>query len=147
LTDDRSAVGVDTMVDEVIGLAPSLWWDRGCFLSDESPERLCPDEIDITGRARFLFFGPFSPLERGLWRATVHLELCPDAARRTLALQFGVEPEYTTLDLPIGVCGSLTPQLDFVCETPGMAQIRLWLRKPAFHGSVRLAGAQVERIA
>jgi hypothetical protein len=123
-----------------------LWWDREIFLSDEDGDKRCPAVIDVTGRARYLFFGPFLPLTRGAWRATVHLQLCRDAALRSLALQFGVEPDYTTLELERGVSGSQAPQLDFTCETPGMAQIRLWLRKAAFHGEVRFAGVSVEKI-
>jgi len=147
LTGVASMVAADTMQDGAPDRSAPVWWDRACFLSDEAPDRRCPEVIDVTGRARFLFFGPFIPLGRGLWRATVRLELCPDAARRTLALQFGVEPDYTTHDLPSGACGSLTPQIDFLCETPGTAQVRLWLKKAAFHGEVRLAGARVEPVA
>jgi hypothetical protein len=142
-----SMVAPDTMQDGSPDRSAPAWWDRASFLSDEAQDRRCPEVIDVTGRARFLFFGPFIPLSRGLWRATVHLELCPDAARRTLALQFGVEPDYTTQDVLLDASGSLSPQLDFLCETPGAAQVRLWLKKPAFHGEVRLAGVRVEPIA
>ena len=83
------------------------WWSFERFMNDEARDRRCPNVIDVTGRARYLFFGPFINLPAGHWRATVFLELCPDAARRRLAVQFGSEPDYTTEGVPGGRAGAI----------------------------------------
>ncbi len=126
---------------------PPEWWSREAFLSGDPPGGICPPVIDITGRPRFLFHGPFIALSPGLWRATVFLELCADAARRSLALQFGAEPDYTTKALPRGAPGRHAVQLDYRLSEPGVGQVRLWLTKPAFHGDIRLSGAKIERVS
>jgi hypothetical protein len=125
----------------------ATWWDRGDFLSDaEGPAGTCPVAIDVTGRARFLSYGPFADLAPGVWRATVFLNLCPDAARCRLAVQFGAEPDYTTKDLEFRITGNHKVEIEHVIHQTGPGQVRLWLKKAAFHGEVRFAGAAVERI-
>jgi hypothetical protein len=122
----------------------ALRWDRERFLSGDGS---CPSEIDVTGPPRYLIFGPFITLEPGLWRAEYDLELCPDASLRVLALQFGVEPDYTTLDIPRGQPGFRTVAIEHVLPVAGSVQLRLWLKKAAFHGHVRFKGASVTRVA
>ena len=106
----------------------------------------CPEVIDLTGRACFLFYGPYIPLVAGLWRATVFLTVCADAARRPLALQFGSEPNYATIDLPFRVPGDHRIVLEHLFDEGQSAQVRLWLKKAAFHGSIRFLGACVELV-
>lgn len=124
----------------------TLRWERQAFLSDQAPGAPCPAVVDLTGRARYPFFGPYVALAPGLWRATARLEVCPEAARRSLALQFGVEPDYTTTDLPRGTAGPVTVTIDHAFSGEGLAQVRLWLKKAAFHGEVRLLGVDLRRL-
>ena len=121
-----------------------LRWDRELFLSGEG---VCPPEIDVTGLPRFVFFGPFITLEAGLWRAECELEFCADAALRVFALQFGAEPDYTTVDLQRGRPGLQRFVIQHRLSTAAPMQLRLWLKKAAFHGYVRFGGASIERIA
>jgi hypothetical protein len=110
------------------------------FRSLEDPTRCCPEVIDLTGPRRCLFFGPYFMLDPGTWRASVELSVCKDAARRALELEFGVDPgaEYTRLPLPTGIDGRLRIELVHRVEVAARAQVRLWLRRAAFHGEVRL---------
>jgi hypothetical protein len=129
-------------------LAPGeSWWDPALFLSPDTGGPLGHTTIDATGRSRFLFFGPYLPLERGIWRARVWLEICQDAARRPMAIQFGADPGYTTFDLPIDRPGPLVASVEHPMDGIGLAQVRLWLKRAAFHGEVRFLGAAVSQIA
>lgn len=121
-------------------------WHTGMFLTGDPPANLASDCIDTTGRARFLVFGPFAPMEAGFWRAAVSLELCPDAARSPLALQFGVEPDYATVEIPGGMAGPHRIVIDHEIRVAGLGQARLWLKKAAFHGEIRFLGATVQRL-
>lgn len=123
------------------------WWGREMFLSVDVPDGKCPPIIDATGRARVLMYGPYAMLAPGAWRAVAHLELCPDAAQRRLAIQFGVGQAYTTVDVPGGPLGLRKIQIDHVCREPGHAELRLVLKRAAFHGRVRFLGASIERVA
>jgi hypothetical protein len=124
----------------------ALWWGREIFSSAEGPSGDCPPVIDLTGRPRYLLFGPYVALPPGLWRATAFVELCPDAAKRVLAFQFGAEPDYTTVDVIRGVVGRQVVELEHPMRSDGLAQLRLWLKKAAFHGEARFLGASLERM-
>ena len=117
--------------------AGELVWDRNNFLSRDDPSGSCPPAIDITGPARFLWFGPYVPLPAGVWRAEVMFDLCEDAARGRFAVQFGCEPDYTTVDLPGRAPGRQCVVLEHRFSDEGLAQVRLWLKRAAFHGEVR----------
>jgi hypothetical protein len=145
MTQQHSAPTDSTVED---GVLSGEWWGPERFLSNEvRPEGPCPDAIDITGIARFLVYGPYVPLAPGVWRAVVSLHLCPDASRRLLAVQFGAEPHYDTVELPARVPGSHTVAINHVRREAGLGQIRLWLKRPAFHGEVRFEGASIRRLA
>jgi len=124
----------------------AIWWERETFLSSESDDNRCPAVIDVTGQARYLTYGPFIELRPGFWRARVLLEVCIDAARRRLAVQFGVEPAYTTVELPYGVPGRHEIVVEHRLAEAGPVQIRLYLQRAAFHGEVRFLGAYLERL-
>jgi hypothetical protein len=121
---------------------PGRWLIPSDFLSGTTAAA-CPEAIDVTGRARYLVYGPYVALAPGRWRATVILHLCPDAARRPLAVQFGAEPNYTTLDLPFGVPGNHRVDIEHAFDHGDAAQVRLWLKRAAFHGEARLIGVSL----
>ncbi len=129
-----------------MGEALGEWWDREIFASAEAPDGRCPKELDVTGRARCLLFGPYLPLTPGHWSATAHLEVCVDAARCRLAVEFGAEPDYALVDLPFGQPGQHAIELTHEIRESGLGQIRLFLKRAAFHGEVRFIGATVRRI-
>lgn len=123
------------------------WWDRTIFFTHEGGQlSVCPKVIDVTGPVRFLVHGPYRPLEPGLWRATVYLKLCPDAARRMITVQFGADPDYATVDLGPTTPGAHTVELLHPFTTPSRAQVRILLRRAGFHGEVRFFGAWIERV-
>jgi hypothetical protein len=124
----------------------ALWWPPEMFLSADGPGDRCPPTIDVTGHARRLLWGPYVALPPGLWRARAVVDICPDAARRTLAFEFGAEPDYTAVDLIRGVSGLQTVDVEHRMTGEGLAELRLWLRKAAFHGEARFLGAAVERL-
>lgn len=46
-------------------------WPRQCFLLGDQPNSAVPVAIDVTGRARIIFYGPYLHLPRGHWKARV----------------------------------------------------------------------------
>jgi hypothetical protein len=124
----------------------ALWWGPEVFVTPDGPANACPTIIDLTGRSRYLVFGPYLALSPGLWRARAFVDLCPDAARRLLAFEFGADPDYTSVDIIRGVPGRHVVELEHRMSGEGLAQVRLWLKKPAFHGRARFLGAAIERL-
>ncbi len=120
------------------------FWGRERFLSDLAQP--CPPVIDLTGPPRFVVFGPYMALAPGRWRAEMIFELCPEAARRRLAAQFGAEPDYATVAAPAGVSGRHAIVIDHTFASGDLAQARLWLQGAAFHGEVRFLGVTVRAL-
>lgn len=119
-------------------------WDRELFFSQETADFVCPDPIDITGRERALFYGPFLTLPAGAWQAAVRLYFSADAARRPYRLDFGEgEQPGSHAEFWPASEGDYEFNLNTTLTGPAPVQIRLWLAAAGFHGEVRLRGAEV----
>jgi hypothetical protein len=123
-----------------------ICWDRSNFLSRYGDDLTCPETIDVTGHARYLFFGPYVTLEAGLWEATINLWLCPDAASWGLMADFFTEDERTEVELPRSAHGDVDIRILHSVNATRRAEVRLLLLRPAFHGQVCLRGVSVRRL-
>lgn len=122
-----------------------LEWEPSRFYSAGQPGNRCPPLIDVTGRARYLLYGPYAPLSRGLWRATVIFDLCPDAARRRLTVDFGTATDFATVEVPFGVAGRHEVNIAHFIPEASPCEVRILLQKAAFHGSLRFLGVELWR--
>jgi hypothetical protein len=121
-------------------------WERSRFVTAPEPHP-CPEVIDLTGRARHLFCGPWARLEPGLWRAKLRFELCEDAARRLLAVEFGGEESgWTLVDVPVGAAGPREVELEHKFLPGELALLRVLLKAAAFHGEFRFTSAIAQRL-
>ena len=129
------------------GAGGLIWWGREQLLSCDVAGRAetCPEMMDVTGPARCLVFGPYRRLEPGLWRATAVFDLCPEAARRRLIVQFGAMPEFTTKDVP-RQAGRHRIEMDFEVEPQDQVEVRLLMTLAGFHGELRFSGAVLGRL-
>ena len=116
------------------------------FRTDEPLVSGAPEVFDLLGRDRHLFYGPYLELEPGVWRAKVELELFDSAAKRRLAIEFGVQPDFTTVDLPYHAEGPIEIEVDNAIRAGGLTQIRLWLRRAAATGRVRFGGVTLRKV-
>lgn len=125
----------------------SIWWGREQFYSCSAAGRHepCPEVVDVTGPKRALVFGPYFSLEPGLWRATAIFELCPDAARRRLAVDFGAMPSFRFKEAPHQP-GRHVIELEYEVQPQDLVEVRLLMRTAGFHGEVRFSGAFLERL-
>jgi capsular polysaccharide transport system ATP-binding protein len=123
-----------------------LHWPPGAFRSHETPDGRCSGVFDLAGPARNLFFGPYLPLTPGTWRASIDLELNAQTNRSILMVEFGVEPKFAQVKLPLGVSGPLRIEVVQTIEAEGLGQVRLWLNWAGLKGSVRFFGVTLEQI-
>lgn len=123
-------------------------WDRKIFRTLETPDKVCPEVIDITGRARCLIYGPYVQLAQGLWRATVSFELCEEAARRSFTVQLGsLKSGFATVELPQGVPGRHDVEVLQNVSDGEAVEVRVWVKTAAFHGELRFLGVAIEPVA
>jgi hypothetical protein len=129
------------------GAEGAIWWGREQLLSCDASglTQTCPEAIDVTGPARCLVFGPYLPLEPGLWRATTIFDLCPEAAHRRMIVQFGAMPEFTTREAP-RQAGRHLIEMDYHVRPKHQVEVRLLMTMAGFHGELRFAGAFLKRL-
>ncbi len=68
-------------------------WPRQCFLLGDQPNSAVPVAIDLTGRARIIFYGPYFHLPRGYWNARVLIGFSRDIR----GMPFSIEAHSTEL--------------------------------------------------
>jgi len=120
-----------------------IWRPHEFFVTlsqDGAIPSVCPAVIDATGRERYLVSGALGRLPPGRWRASLILRLSAAAARRPLAVQFGADPHFESFSLPYGVPGLHRIDLEATVGDGDEPQIRLWLKRAAFHGEISFLG-------
>lgn len=138
---------MSVVTEDLLRVEPGpLEWERARFYSAGQPGNRCPPVIDITGRARYLLYGPYAPLSPGLWRAMVIFDLCPDAARRRLSVDFGTATDFATVEVPFGVAGRHSVEVVHAIPDDSPCEARILLQKAAFHGAMRFMGVELRRL-
>lgn len=123
----------------------SAWWDRRVFRRGDDGTESCPPVIDVTGPARILLYGPYVVLPAGRWRATLHFEICEDAARKTYAFQFGAAPELVESVVRLDQ-GARAVVIEAQMTKPANVEVRVSMLRAAFHGAFRWRGVQIEQL-
>lgn len=97
LTDEESQVVgqvLDRLYDHLETPFPGeTTWPRQCFLLGDQPNSAVPVAIDVTGRARIIFYGPYLHLPPGVWN--VHVQL--GFSRDIHGMPFSIEARSTEL--------------------------------------------------
>jgi hypothetical protein len=120
-----------------------VWWPAGLFQSEAGSAEA---PIDVTGRARCLCWGPYAEMPAGRWRAEVSLEFCEDASRYDYFIEFGVLSRFSRALFRPAPGARTVVNLEFEAPEPWIAELRIHVLRPAFHGGLRLIGAHVNRI-
>jgi hypothetical protein len=121
----------------------TAWWDRSLLSAGDAPGAPCPAVIDITGAARILCFGPYLHLPAGRWSAELHLDLCPDAARRHYFTQFGPSDRLSAIMARPAGPGHCVVRLETELAAPTVVETRLSIPRAAFHGELKVLGVKV----
>lgn len=123
-----------------------IFWARDLFFVGDDPTSAADRVVDLEGPSRYLFFGPYIPLPRGFWQATVSLAVSKGAANITFAIevtagsQFACLARTTVRPQREGVCEA-TLQFDVAALTDQPIELRVANLEPAFGG--RLAFGEV----
>jgi len=122
----------------------TITWERQLFFIYDEPPALQPvpatRPVDITGRIRFLVYGPFIHLPPGSWTASVILGLSPEAARMAYLVEVFAGARLTHVRIEPGsepvVEVNLHFSLDRSVDQP--TQIRIHTERAAFDGRLAL---------
>jgi hypothetical protein len=126
------------------GALGRITWERELFFLSEEPATHEPvpasRPVDITGRIRFLVYGPFINLPPGSWSASVILGFSPEAAGMTYIIEVFAGTQLTHVRIEPGderiFEANLHFSLDAAIDHP--VQIRIHNERPAFDGRLAL---------
>ena len=121
-------------------------WERDLFILGDEEKR--PHEpvpatrpIDITGRSRFLIYGPYLALPPGSWLASITLGFSPEAAEMSYLVEIGAASAIlaTTTVAPRGA-QSMEVNLAFAIDQSvgGPLDVRILNERAAFDGRLAL---------
>jgi hypothetical protein len=125
-----------------------LEWPPFALLRPDFPDRLTVGSIDLTGPARFIYYGPYFALPLGCWRADLVLEVSNCLSDNQIAIDVvsgGVLAAIKAKLPPEGVFGCAIP---FEIRTPANpVEIRVQLLTGAIEGLLMLRSVHLTLIA
>ena len=135
-------------------------WPRAAFLDGDNPGSAPPPQIDITGRSRHVFFGPYMHVPPGQWTATIAFSVAENISGNRMTFDVGEQGKpiaMAQVDLPVS--GRYKISLDFDINEPRrFVEVRGMLMFGAIEGwfsllwvkivrRTRQAGGEPERLA
>jgi hypothetical protein len=124
----------------------NLEWPPFALLRPDFPDRLTVGSIDLTGPARFIYYGPYFALPKGRWRAELTIEVAECLSDNQIAIDVvsgDVLAEFRTQLPPQGVYGC---EIAFEIVKPSNpVEIRLQLVTGAIEGVLMLHGVRLRR--
>lgn len=101
--------------------------------------------IDLTGRPRFLIFGPYLTLPAGRWKAVIRLGFDDAAARYQYRADWGEQETYSSHIFRPQREGLYDLEMEFEWTKPSACEMRLLVLEGAFDGEVIFMGVQLSR--
>lgn len=130
-----------------------LIWGHDLFYMNEDPatgeiDPPASRPIDVTGRPRHIFHGPYITLPPGAWSATIALGFSAEAAELSYRVEVceGIGAVLDTVSLPPGQERVVELTLNFSLEAPDMIDIHLFNERAAFDGRLAVGHAVITPI-
>lgn len=127
------------------GSSGVVTWPPEMFRYDmreaEARERI--QKMDIGGRARALFWGPYEPLPSGLWTATARFAVDRWACRHTYRLEWGATADYAMFEFKPGKAGVFEVSAERAWSVEEKAELRIILTEGTLGGVFEFLGAEV----
>lgn len=122
-------------------------WPADLFTLGAKQQRTESGQIlDVTGRPRFLVFGPYFTLPSGRWRSSFRISFDEPASRMNYWLDWGGVAEYARVPFRPGKPGMYEISLIHDVEDSEAFEMRLVLTEGAFQGTIIFAGIDVSAV-
>lgn len=127
--------------------ATSLFWHKDLFFHGDEPSQPPPSEIDVSGPARCLVFGPYIRLAEGAWTCFLKVSLNEaGAGLRLVAEAIGGAPLNRAV-FDLSEPGLFEIEFPFVViNADAPVEIRISSAQAAFEGGLTLHGARLVRL-
>lgn len=131
-----------------IATGASAFWEPELFSypSGSEMEGGSPD-IDLTGRARVLVFGPYVCLPEGWWSIEINVAVETFGSMVPLMFEWGAGDYFVSHTACVTKPGEYRITLSRRWGEIEQAQVRIWLTQPLFQGHLTFIGSRVTRSA
>lgn len=102
--------------------------------------------LDLTGRPRFLIFGPYIVMPPGRWKARFRFAVDSYASRYLFRVDWGQVEKYSSHEFRPGQAGVYEIETVFDWRERSACEFRLILREGAFHGEVSISDLTITRV-
>jgi hypothetical protein len=125
-----------------------LEWPVYALLRPEFPDRLTIGPIDLTGPARFIYYGPYFALPAGAWSAEVSIEVSGCYSNDPIAIDVVARKILAIVRMKLPRNGVYGCQIRFQIEDPSQpVEIRLQLLTGAIEGVIRMHSITLHRVS
>ncbi len=156
LLDDRSPLEnelIDFAADQynqIIDGQPlrQLEWPTYALLRPEFPDRLTLGSIDLTGPARFIYYGPYFALSEGVWAAEIAIEVQDCHSDNRIAIDIFSEEILAQIKTKLPASGVYGCEIRFGVSDPSKPiEVRMQLLTGAIEGLFMVRGIHLSRVA
>jgi hypothetical protein len=125
-----------------------LEWPVYTLLRPEFPDRMTTGPIDLTGPARYVYFGPYFALPAGAWSADISLEVQDCYSDNDIAVDVCAAKVLSMVRAKLPPKGVYGFQMQFEIEDPSKpVEIRMQLLTGAIEGIIQLRKIVLHRLA
>ncbi len=125
-----------------------LEWPVYALLRPEFPDRLTIGPIELTGPARFIYYGPYFALPAGAWSADVSIEVGDCFSDDLIEIDVSAGKVLAAVRTKLPPEGVYGCQIRFLIEDPSKpVEIRLKLLTGAIEGVIRMHNIDLHRIS
>lgn len=103
--------------------------------------------LDLTGRPRFLAFGPYIVMPVGRWKARFRITFDDYASRYLFRVDWGGVEHYSSHEFRPGKAGVYEFEMTYDWFESASCEFRVILREGAFHGEVAVSDLAITRAA
>lgn len=103
--------------------------------------------IDLTGRPRIVFYGPYIVMPAGRWKVTMRIGFCSQAAQRQYRADWGGQHVCASHHFKPEKDGLFELEMEHEWTEPAPCEMRLLVMEGVFDGQLLFYGAHVSRIA
>src|SRR5262249_7914392 len=121
-------------------------WPRELFLDGDAPGQPLPAVVEVAGRPRILAYGPYLPLPKGGWQATVFLGFSPDIGRMPFIIEVDTAGIISRGFFEADRGGIFTVSLDFqVVDMLDPIEVRVISQDSALEGQFAFVEVRLEQ--
>lgn len=125
-----------------------LEWPTYALLRPEFPDRLTIGSIDLTGPARFIYYGPYFALSPGMWNAEIAIEVQDCLSDNRIAIDIFSEEVLAQISTKLPARGAYGCEIRFgINDASKPIEVRVQLLTGAIEGLFMVRSIRLVRIA